>query len=88
MKLSLVREFDDGRQLRLLLDPDSQPRDAESAFALFIDAVKQIGARGGQTVVVTGGKLELLFDPDFDRVEILVFNPRLNRLERIEPGAD
>jgi hypothetical protein len=46
MKLSLVREFDDGRQLRLLLDPDSQPRDAESAFALFIDAVKQIWGSG------------------------------------------
>ncbi len=97
MKLSAIWEFPDGRRLKLLLNPRSQPQDAATAFAQFLDVVKlksdarhsraQVEALGGQTAVVTSVKTQFLSDPR-DELEIWVFNPRLNRLEPVDPDVE
>ena len=74
MKLSAICEFPDGRRLKLLLNPRSQPQDAETALALFLD-------------VVTSVKTQSLPDPRDER-EIWVFNPRLSRLEPVDPDVE
>lgn len=40
MKLSYIWEFRDGSRLKLLLDPRSQPQDAATGLARFLDLVK------------------------------------------------
>jgi hypothetical protein len=86
MKLSVIWEFPDGSRLKLLLDPRSQPQDAETGLAQFLGIVKMksdvwrsrggVNALGGQDAVVTG---------PLNEIEIWVFNPELNRLESVDP---
>jgi hypothetical protein len=97
MKLSAIWEFPDGRRLKLLLNPRSQPQDAETALAQFLDVVKlksdarhsrsQVEGLGGQTAVVTSVETQFLPDPR-DELEIWVFNPRLSRLEPVDPNVE
>ncbi len=86
MKLSAIWELPDGSRLKLLLDPRSQPQDAETGLAQFLDIVKarsdawhsrgEAEALGGEDTGVT--------EP-LDAIEIWVFNPELNRLEPVDP---
>lgn len=86
MKLSAIWELPDGSRLKLLLDPRSQPQDAETGLAQFLDIVKarsdawhsgdEVEAPGGQEAVVAG---------PLDKIEIWVFNPESNRLEPVDP---
>jgi hypothetical protein len=97
MKLSAIWEFPDGSRLKLLLDPASQPQDAETALAQILDVVKrksdarhlhsQGEALSGQAAVVTSVKTQFLPDQR-DELEIWVFNPKLNRLEPVDPDVE
>lgn len=82
MKLSAIWEFPDGSRLKLLLDPRSQPQDAETGLAQFLDMVKAKSDawHSGGEVEALGGK-----DTALDETEIWVFNPELNRLEPVDP---
>lgn len=97
MKLSAIWEFPDGSRLKLLLNPRSQPQDAQTALAQFLDIVKlksdalhshsKVEALGRQTAVGTSVETQFLPEPR-DKVEIWVFNPRSNKLEPVDPDVE
>lgn len=72
MKLSIIWEFRDGTRLKLLLHPNSQAHDAETALEQFRELVKL--------------KLDAL--DSRSQVQIWVFNPESNKLEPIDPEDD
>lgn len=86
MKLSAIWEFPDGSRLKLLLDPRSQPQDAETGLAQFLDMVKAKSDawHSGGEVEALGSK-DLVVTESLDETEIWVFNPELNRLEPVDP---
>jgi hypothetical protein len=97
MKLSAIWEFPDGSRLKLLLDPRSQPLDAQTALAQFLNIVKlksealhshsKVDALGRQAAVGTGVETPFIPEPR-DKVEIWVFNPRSNKLESVDPEVE
>jgi hypothetical protein len=86
MKLSAIWEFPDGSRLKLLLDPRSQPQDAETGLAQFLDLIKVRSegwtSRGGGEAPNAHGAV--VTEP-LDETEIWVFNPEFNRLEPVDP---
>lgn len=86
MKLSAIWEFPDGTRLKLLLDPRSQPQDAETALGQFLDMVKvrfdpRHSGRGGKKL----GSQDAVAAGRLDGMEVWVFNPESNRLESVDP---
>ena len=94
MKLSAIWELPDGRRLKLLFDPRSQPQDIETGLAQFLDIVKvksdawhsrsQVEALGTQDAVLTSVETQFL-SGSRDKIEIWVFNSELDRLEPVDP---